>query len=406
MSNTLLTIGMITNKALSVLENSLTFTRKVNREYDDQFAVKGAKIGDTINIRKPVRYVGRRTAALSVENSTETAVPLTLNTQYGCDMSFTSAELALSLDEFTDRIIKPAVATMANMIDYDGLQQYLNIYQHVGTPGVPGTDLTNALNAGVKLDNAAAPNDGLRSLVLNPQGQASVVGGLTTLFNPNKSISDQFMEGEMGRAVGFDWYMDQNVGVQTIGDYEATNGSAVTMASTITSGNSIPTTGWTSGDVLNVGDIFTISGCYSVNPQSRVTTGQLQQFVVTAAPTPAGGPTTMTLTVSPALVVSGQFQNVTAAGAVSGSVITVYGAEETVTPQQLAFHRDAFTFGTTDLPVPGGVDMGKRVSSKKLGMSMRLVRAYDINNDRFPCRLDLLGGWATLRPELACRVSG
>lgn len=406
MSNTLLTIGMITQEALMVLENSLTFTRKVNRQYDDQFAVKGAKIGDTINIRRPVRYVGRRTAALSVENTTETSVPLTLSTQYGCDMSFTSAELSLSLDDFSSRIIKPAVATMSNMIDYDGLQQYLNIYQAVGTPGTTGTDLTNALNAGVKLDNSAAPDDKMRSIVLNPQGQASVVGGLTTLFNPNRAISDQYIEGEMGRAVGFDWYMDQNVATQTIGTYAATNGSAVTASATVTSGSTIATTGWTSGDTLNVGDIFTIAGCYAVNPQSRVTTGQLQQFVITATPTPAGGGGTISFTVSPAIVTSGQYQNVTSAGVVSGQILTVYGASAKVTPQNVAFHRDAFTFGTTDLPVPGGVDMGKRVTSKQLGMSMRLVRAYDINNDRFPCRLDLLGGWATLRPELACRISG
>lgn len=411
MSNSLLTIGMITNEALAVLENNLTFTKFVNREYSDEFAKKGAKIGDTVNVRKPVRYVGRRTAALNVESTVEPSVPITLNKQYGCDTSFTSAELALSIDEFSDRILKPAIATVANMIDFDGMAQYINIYNNVGTPGTTPSQLLTYLQAGVKLDNEAAPNGGERSIVLNPIAQATIVDNLKGLFNSTSEISKQYMEGTMGKTAGFKWSMDQNVNVQTTGTYAALasgTGTAVTINGAVTTGNSIITAGWTSGDVLNAGDTFHIAGVFAVNPQNRQSTGQLRSFVVLANTAGASGGGALTITFAPAVVFSGQYQNVTSAtnSIATNAVLTVEAASAIVTPQNLAFHKDAFTFATADLDLPGGVDMAKRVTSKKLGMSMRLVRAYDINADRFPCRIDLLGGWATLRPELATRIQG
>ena len=144
MSNQLLTISMITNEALRVLTNSLVFTRAISRQYDDKFAIEGAKIGTTINLRKPPRYVGRTGPALQVESSVETYVPLTLNTQFGVDMAFTTQDLSLNISDFSDRFIKPAIAAVANKIDYDGLQQFLNVYNMVGTPGVLSNSPTQA----------------------------------------------------------------------------------------------------------------------------------------------------------------------------------------------------------------------------------------------------------------------
>lgn len=403
MSNTLLTIGMITNEAMAVLENQLTFTKQVNREYDDQFAIPGAKIGDTLNVRKPVRYLGRTGAGLSVEGSTESSVALSLDTQYGCDVSFTTKELTLDLDNFSDRILKPAMATVANMIDRSGLALYKDIYQAVGTPGTtPSSNLTY-LQAGVKLDNAAAPNDGMRAAVLNPIAQATLVNANFTLFNPQGAISNQYEEGTMGRAFGLKFSMDQNIVAHTIGTYAAAPG-AVTVNGTVSSGSTIILAGWTAGDVLKAGDIVTFPAVFAVNPQNRQSTGQVQQFVVTADATANGGGA-MTISVSPAIITSGQYQTVSAA-LLTGAVLTVHGASATSTPQNLVFHRDAFTFATADLEMPQGVWMAKRVTSKKLGISMRVVKAYDITNDRAPMRIDILGGWKTLRPELACRVEG
>lgn len=410
MPNTLLTIAKITNEALVVLENTLTFTKQVNRDYDDQFAQSGAKIGDTINIRKPARSVGRRNPALNVENFVETSIPLTLTTQWGDDCSFTSAELALSIDEFADRVLKPKVANISNMIDFDGLQQYKNIYNTVGTPGTTPSTLLAYLNARVKLQNEATPAATYAN-VINPLAQATIVDALKGLFNSQPELEKQYEEGNMGLAAGFKWSMDQNIGVQTIGQL----GGAPAVTTAGQSGSTLLTNGWTAAAAtrLNVGDVFTIAGVNAVNPQNRQPTGQLRQFVVTA-PGISDGAGNMSISISPAIVgpvggaVGGaptQYQNVDSLPG-PGALLTVYGAANTITPQNLVFHKDAFTFGCADLDIPGGVDMGKRVTSKQLGMSLRLVRAYDINNDRFPCRFDILGGWATIRPEMACRIAG
>lgn len=406
MSNTLLTIGMITNEALAVLENELTFTKHVNRQYDDQFGRSGAKIGDTLNIRKPIRYTTRITPTLSVQGSTESSVALTLDKQFGVDVSFTSAELKLSLDDFSDRVLKPAVANLSNTIDYYGLQQYVNIYNTVGTPGTTPSALLTYLQAGVKLDNEAAPM-GDRCIVLNPIAQATIVNALTALFNPTKQISDQYLKGSMGTAVGFDWYMDQNIATHTVGTYAAdVAGGAVTVNGAVTSGSSVVLAGWTSGDILNAGDVITFSNVYAVNPQNYQSTGQLRQFVVTAQAT-ANGSGAMTVSVSPSIVFSGATKTVTSttSSIASGATLSVLGASATSTPQNLAFCRDAFTFATVDLPDAPGVE-NARARSSKLGMSIRFIRAYDVVNDRIIGRLDLLGGWATLRPELACRIAG
>jgi hypothetical protein len=301
------------------------------------------------------------------------------------------------------------VATIANKIDFDGLQLYKDIYNLVGTPGTtPSSNLTY-LTAGVKLDNEAAPRDGERNICMNPIADATIVNANLGLFNPQGKISSQYEKGMMVKGVlGFDWYMDQNIGVQTIGTYVANvAGGAVTVNGAVSTGSTIILAGWTAGDQLKEGDIVTFAGVFAVNPQNRQTTGQLRQFVLTADAT-AGGAGAMTISVSPAVVFSDQYQNVTSTtGSIAnGAVVSVYGASGVSTPQNLAFHTDAFAFATTDLIMPGGVDMGRRITSEKLGMSMRLVRQYDINNDRFPCRIDILGGWKTIRPELACRVAG
>jgi len=413
-SNTLLTIGMITNEALPVLVNELTFTRRVNRQYDKQFGITGAKIGDTLNIRKPVRYIGRRTPTLNVQGSTESSVALTLSTQYGVDMSFTSADLKLSIDEFSSRFIKPAVSQMANMIDFDGLQQYKYIYNTVGTPGVVPATADVVLAAGVKLDNEAAPM-GDRSIALNPAAQAGLVSTFTTLFNPSKEISDQYLKGSMGTALGFEFYMDQNIAVHTIGTYAATL-SGVTVTNAVTSGSSVLTGGWTAGDYLNIGDVVTFGtttskGVFAINPQNYQSTGQLRQFVVTSLCT-ADVSGNMTIQVSPAITFNttgtpNPFATVTSSSNTieAGAVIGVFGTSAKVTPQNLAFCPDAFTFATVMLPDMPGVD-NSRATDEQLGMSIRLISAYDVVNDRRISRLDLLGGWATLRPELACRIAG
>jgi hypothetical protein len=404
-ANTLLTISMITKEALRILENNLAFTKRVNRQYDDKFAVEGAKIGYVVNARKPVRYVVSTGQALQIQDATETQVPVTLTTQDHVDFQFSSADLALSVDMFKDRFLQPAVSALANKIDYAGLQLYSQVANTVGTPGTTPNTLLTYLLAGVALDNNAAPQDEERHVVITPKMQAYIVDALKGLFQQATAIAQQYIKGQMGIAAGFHWAMDQNCPTHTVGTLGGTplvNGASQT-------GSSLITDGWTAAvaNRLKKGDVFTIgtgaTGVYGVNPQSRQSTGELQQFVVTAD-VASDGSGNATIPIWPPITTSGAYQTVVAAPG-DNAAITVLGAASTSTPQGMAFHRDAFTLVTADLPVPKGVDMGSRVADKQLGISLRIVRAYDITTDQWPCRIDVLYGWASLRPELACRVA-
>lgn len=405
MANQILTISMITRESLRVLENNLTFTKGVNREYDDQFGKTGAKIGNTLNLRLPARYIGRTGPTLSIENQTETFFPLTLSTQFGVDVQFTSQDMELSMDDFSQRFLAPAMAAVANKIDRDGLAQALNVYNAVGTPGTTPSTLPTYLAASKLMKFMGAPQDDLRSIVIDPGAEAGIVNSLTTLFNPSKEIADQYRDGTMGKAIGFKWSSDANVNTYTTGSQ---GGSPIVAAGNGTqTGSTISTSGWPSSalsGVLVPGDVFTIAGVYSVNPQSRASTGILQQFVCTSNfSTTSGG--LGTISISPSIVASGQFQNVTN-GAAASSSITVLGAALTASPMNLAFHRDAFVLASADLPLPRGVHLADRVQSKKVGLSVRMIQAYDVVNDIFPCRLDILYGWATPYAQLACRIQG
>lgn len=396
--NTLLTISMITREALRILENNLAFTKRVNRQYDDKFAIEGAKIGYVVNARKPVRYVVATGQALALQDATETQVPVSLTTQDHVDFQFSSADLKLSIDDFGDRFVQPAVAALANKIDYNGLQLYKQVYNAVGTPGVTPIQLLTYLMAGVALDNNAAPQDEMRHLVITPKMQAYIVDALKGLFQQATAIASQYSKGQMGTAAGFQWAMDQNCPTHQGGTFTGVPAVNATAGQT---GSVLGTTGWTGNTGLRRGDLFTIANVFGVNPQSRQSTGELQTFTVTADL--ADTVTAINIPIAPAITTTGAFQTVNASPA-AGALITMLAPTGASSPQGMAFHRDAFTLVTADLPVPKGTDMASRVSDKQLGISLRIVRDYDITTDQFPCRIDVLYGWATLRPELACRV--
>ena len=414
MANNLLTISKITNEALMVLENELTFTGEVDRNYDDQFAVVGAKIGATVNVRRPGRFIGTTGPALNVEDFNETSVPVTLSTQFHVDTQFTTQDLALSLDMFSDRVLKPAVAAIANKIDRDGLVMAKNNTANiVGTAGTPPTGLITYLTAGAYLDSEGAPRDGRRSCLVEPFTSATIVDSLKGLFMPAAKISEQYEKGLMGvDSAGMKWKMDQNVVSQTFGSYA----SATLSTNTATFTGSL-TSGWASSSTitiaaasaaaaLNQGDVIQIANVYAVNPQNRQAYGsnKLRNFVVTAPVTISSGGSA-SVTVSPAIITAGQFQNVSVSSTSSTAVVTPFNNTGTVSPQNIVMHRNAFTLAVADLELPEGVHFAGRASDKEIGLSMRVVRQYTINNDSIPTRLDVLYGWAPLYPELACRVA-
>jgi uncharacterized protein YggL (DUF469 family) len=404
MANTLLTSSVIMKESLRILKNELTFTRGVNREYDDKFGVTGAKVGATINARKPPRYVGRTGQALQVEASTETYVPITLDTQFGVDISFSSADLTLSIDEFADRFLKPAMATVANKVDYDGLQLYKDVNNFAGTAGVlNGGSVTSSqvqqtiLAARRKMTENGVPYSP-RNITVDPNSSANIVSGLTNLFNPSGTISKIFTNGALGDGVlGFNFAEDANVAAFT----PQAAGSLTAISSAPASGATTVAVTTTAGTVPR-GTVFTIAGVYAINPQNRQSTGSLMQFVVTADTVVT---TSGTLPIYPAYIPSGQFATCTGTPAGTAAIVVLSGAVGAVPyAQNLAYHKDAFTLASADLLLPGGVDMAERDNFD--GISMRMVRQYDINSDLFPVRFDVLYGWKTIYPELAVRITG
>ena len=400
MSNSLLTIDMITRKALAIFENELVLTRNVNRAYDDSFAVEGAKIGSTLRIRLPDRALVTDGAALQVQDDNEQYTTLAVSNQKHIGVNFTSAELTMQLDDFADRVLKPRISQLAASVDADVANSFKSIYQSVGTPGTtPGTSAV-LLAAHQKLNEQAAPMN-LRYATVNPAANAGLVEGLKGLFNPQTTISKQFKSGMMGEGVlGYDEInMSQSIKQHTTGDW----GTTITVTSTISTqgATSVGLSFTGSSKTWNVGDVFTIAGVFSVNPQTRESTGSLQQFVVTAAAT---GSSTATVSVSPAIYTSANALATVNAFPAAGAVVTMLGSAATQYAQNLVYQKDAITFATADLLLPQGVDMASRQVHN--GISLRVVRQYDINNDRMPCRIDVLYGYSVIRPQGAVRMWG
>ena len=402
MANSLLTIDMITRKSLEILENNLVITRNVNRQYDDSFAVNGAKIGSTLRIRLPDRALVTDGAALTVQDDNEQFTTLTVDSQKHIGVNFTSAELTMQLDDFAERVLKPRISQLASSIDADVANSYLDIGNSVGTPGTtPATSLV-LLQAQQKLnENAAVMTP--RFATVSPAANAGLVEGLKGLFNPTDTISRQFKNGMMGMGVlGYEEInMSQSIKQFTTGSRTATGGST-SAAVTVEGATTIAITGAGNAAVVKAGDVFTVADCFSVNPQTRESTGSLFQFValadVTLNASGAGN-----ITVAPMYSASEALATVdTLPG--TGKAVVFTGAASSQYPQNLVYHKDAITFATADLLMPQGVDMASRQVHN--GISMRIVRQYDINNDRMPCRIDVLYGYGVIRPEMAVRMWG
>ena len=366
------------------------------------FAQRGNPIGGTYTVRKPPQYTVTQGNAIDIQDSTDESVAITFGEPEHVAFTFSSSELTLNIGQFADRYLKSAVSELANRVDFTGMQLYRDIYNTVGTPGTVPAALLTYLNAGVKLENEAAPMDDMRYMCLNPLSQATILDALKGLQQSSTEIAKQYKKGVMGTTIGFEWCMDQNVNVHTIGVLGGTplmNGATASGASTLV------TDGWTASVAtrLKRGDVFTVADVYGVNPRNKQSTGQLRQFVCTADAA-SDGSGNMTISISPTIYSTGARQNIDALPA-DGAALTVFGAASTVTPQNLAFHRDAFTCAMVELEMPSGVDFAARKTNPETGISIRVVRQYDINTNFFPCRLDIQYAWTTLRPELACRVA-
>ena len=396
MSNSLLTPTAVTREALRILHQKLNFVGNINRTYDDSFAQSGAKIGDSLKIRLPNEYTVRTGANLSTQATTETSTPLQVATQKGVDVSFSSAELTLSLDDFSSRILEPAMSVLAANIEADALTMYQDVYNIVDQDGTAFTWNT-VLNGRKTLNDNLTPMDNQRAALLSTGSSVKLVDALKGLFQDSTEIGKQYREGKMGRSAGFDFYENTLLVPHTTGTAAKTTGYTVNGA--VTANGSTAVTVQTGSTTFKKGDIFTVAGCFRVHPETKVSTGVLQTFVVTADYAGGAG----SLSFAPAIYTSGGRQNVTAGGLPnSGALVKVGAGNGELINADMVFHKDAFAFATADLIMPKGVDFASRQVLD--GISMRIVRQYAISTDTMPCRNDVLYGYKAIRPQLAARL--
>lgn len=391
MANSILTPTAVTREILRVAHEKASFIATTSLQYDDSYAKSGAKIGTDLKIRKPNQYTVRTGKTLAPQDTAETSVTLTLATQKGVDMNFSSAELTMELDDFSKRIIAPATSVLVSNIEYDYLSTVTKkVSNLVGTAGTTPATMLVFGQARAALNRNLAPKDDNRSLQLDSLAMATMVNAYSGLFHDQMEIKRQYRDGFISRNSGFDWYENERVYVHTTGtDHTTVTVNDAAMAS----GDTVITT---AGAAVTVGTVFTIANVNAVHPETKVSLGEAKQFVITAI---SGND----WTISPAIISTGATQNIDALP-VTAAAITLVGSASTAYEMHLAYHKDAFAFVTADLEMPNGVHFAGRENMD--GLSVRLVRQYDINNDNIPARLDILHGYEAVRPEWACRITG
>jgi len=390
MANTLLTPTAVTREALRVLHQKSTFLSSINKQYDSSFAKDGAKIGDSLKIRLPNQYTVRTGVNMSAQDTAESSTTLQVATVKGVDLSFTSQDLAMSINDFSAQFISPAMSVLAANIEADALSMIRDVYNSSNNTSAAIT-MANVLGGRKKLQDNLAPMEN-RTCLLSTNDNAQLVGALNSQFNDQKSISKQYLDGYMGYAAGMDFMETSLLNNQARGagaSYQV-NG-ANQSGSTITIG--------TGTGLIDVGSVITFAGCNRVHPETKADTGVLQQFVVTGT----NATNATTVSISPAIVLTGALQNCSAAPTTTGAV-TIVGTASTNYGQSLVYHKDAFTFATADLPLPkGAVDFAAREVMD--GISMSICRGFNIADRTFPTRIDVLYGYKTIRPQWACRLA-
>jgi hypothetical protein len=428
MANALVTSTVVTNEVLRIAHNASAFLGNMNTDYDDKWQGQ-YKPGQTVNARRPVQFTHRTGSTANIQDITESSVPITVQPELGIDFAVSSNDLALAVGsdgnvskEFKNRYLHPAGLKIAAILDYSIATIIKNAaHQMVGTPGTPPSSISDILNAQVPLDRMSVPRDGMRLAAIEPGANANIVAGLATLFNNQAMLGDQYKTGILKTGLGLDFAMSQNVPSHTVGPLGGTpvvNGASQGLINSGSTDNpfalttSLVTNGWTAAAAarLNQGDTFTIAGVFSVNPETKASTGVLQQFVVVGPTAAAPGQVSSdasgnaTFAISPAIIAGGAFQNVTARPA-SGAAITITsGAANTTYTNNIIWHRDAVTFVSPKQELPGGMDMAYQASMADEGsISLRFVRGFDITQNRFISRFDVLWGAAVTLPNFVVR---
>jgi hypothetical protein len=393
-TNSLLTPTVIGKELLMRFKNNLGFIKTVDNQYDEKFD----KIGDQYNLREGARFVANDGSDITsvIQDVNESSLPLKIDIVKNVAFSFSAKDLKLTVDRFGERYLEGAAVALANAYEVVCLTRaYVATSNLVGTPGTGINDMSVVLDAGVKLDNNAAPvSDADRFLTCNPASQGKAVKALSGLFQSANELGSQYRKGRMGHALGFDWGMSQNIRTHTngAGTGYVVNGASQTGASIIVG---------TGTGALKAGTVVTFAGSNAVNPVSGDDLGYLKQFSIASDYTGGAG----TITITEPIVTSGPTKNVTASPTTTGAVTVVSGSASTAYAQNLAYHRQAFAYAMVAPPEPMGVHMAKTTVDKDSGISIRFVSDYVIKTDEFITRADIWGGFVARRPTWACRIS-
>jgi hypothetical protein len=411
MSNSVLTIDVIAKEALMIFDNELNAAKKVHRGLESEFgnAMNGYQAGATVSIKRPTDFTVRDGANVSNQDVVEGSTSITVNKQKGVDFAFTSQELTLNIKDLSERVIKPAMVQLANQVDSDVLALYKSVPNWVGTPGQTVNSFTDFAKAPERLTEMAAMGEG-RSGFLSPADNWGLIGSQTGLYIQGAANS-AYREGSLGRIAGIETFEAQNVQTHTVGVATGTplvNGASQTSTYSSVKDSmtqSLITDGWTNSTtgILKAGDVFTIASVYAVNPVTKAVLPFLKQFVVTADADSGASTGPATLTIYPAIITSGAFQNVSAAPA-DNAAITVMGTGGTGYRQNLVFHKNAFALAMVPMIKPPGAVEVARESYK--GTSVRLIPYYTGTSDTSAWRLDILYGVKAIDPRLATRLSG
>lgn len=403
-ANTVITPTWNAREVARVASNSTQFVGAITKKLSDDFIVAGTKVGASVGLRLPQRFTTTKGQALQAQAITDTIVTVTITDQANIAYGWSSFSETLELQDMYERYVNPAGFQLANTMDKDGLGRvYQDVFSVEGTPGTIPNANSTYLNAAARLTNFATPKGPRRSFI-NSLMRATIANANLNIFGvPREPDVRELWKEAMfsGAALSWDeWFEDVNIFPHTVGPLGGVplvNGASQT-------GSSLITDAWTSAvaNRLNKGDVFTIAGVFAVNPQSYQSTTQLQQFVVTAN-TASDGSGNATIPIYPPIIVTGAYQTVDSLPA-DNAALTVFGAANTVTPQGLGFHPQAFVCASADLVLPR-VGEAKRVRMPSMGMSMRYWQASDIMTDQHPSRLDVIYGFKTFRPEFAVRFA-
>ena len=371
MSNSFLEATAIAREAILALENNLVFANLVHRDFESEFKNQG----DDVAVKIPSTFTANTfSTTATAQNITESSVIVTLDTIKTVDVEITSKQMTMNIEDFARDVVNPAAYALANAVDSDIAALAKKIGYVTGAAGTTASGLANIASVGKVLNNAAVPYN-MRRLIMNPDAHASLIT-LDAIAGADKSGStDALREASMGRILGFDTYMSQNIAAMATAD--------ITIGDTLVAATALA--GATSLTLLATA----LTGTFAVGTKI-VSTALSTTHVVVSAITTVTGSNQVTVSIHPALP----------AAVATGTVFTVVAAHDC----NIGFHKNAFALVTRPLALPFGGARGAIMNYN--GLSIRVTYDYTMASKSNVISFDILYGVKILDAKKACVMYG